>query len=177
MIKTAYQQTPFTGFRTFVKGTSGSVSFESMPFAPHFSEPAPAQKPNRTMTIGMNEMEISERDPVTNLRTTVLYFTVPEEEFACMVRRVTFTNEGTESMELEVIDGLAKLEPYGIPNGNLDMMGRTMEVGGSSVMCCGVMWWERKKNGVMWCGGVCGGSEVMKLRHIFSNPLLSCMCG
>ena len=131
----AYQQTPFTGFRTFVKGTAGATSFQAMPFAPHFSEPTPGQKPNRTMSIAMNEMEINERDPVTHLHTSVLYFTVPEEEFACMVRRVTFTNEGTEDMELQVIDGLAKLEPSGIPNGNLDSMGRTMEVGWAGVHC------------------------------------------
>lgn len=124
----AYQQTPFTGFRTFVKGTSGTLSFESMPFAPHFSEMSPEKKPKRTMSIGMNEMEINEHDPATNLHTKVLYFTVPEEEFACMVRRVTFTNAGPNDMELEVIDGLAKLEPSGIPNGNIDSMGRTMEV-------------------------------------------------
>ena len=124
----AYQQTPFTGFRTFVKGVKESSTFESMPFAPHFSEVCEEKKPKRTMSIGMNEMELSEYNPVTKLRTNILYFTAPHEEFALLIRRVTFTNEGSEDMYLEVLDGLAKIEPSGIPNGNLDSMGRTMEV-------------------------------------------------
>lgn len=132
----AFQQTPFTGFRTFVKGTSGAASFESMPFGPQFTDMSVGTKPSRKMSIGMNEMEISEVDPVTKLKTTVLYFTVPEEEFACMVRKVTFTNLGAKDMELEVIDGLAKLEPSGIPNFNLDSMGRTMEVGVGTMIEC-----------------------------------------
>ena len=42
-------------------------------------------------------------DPATGIKTNVLYFTAPNEEFPAFVRRVTFTNEGTEAVELEVV--------------------------------------------------------------------------
>ena len=36
----------------------------------------------------------------TGIRTNVLYFTSPNEEFPALVRRVTFTNEGKEAIEV-----------------------------------------------------------------------------
>ena len=57
----AYQQTPFTGFRTFVKGfrDKGSRSFMHMPFFPNRFTSSKL-KPARNMMIGMSEMEIEE---------------------------------------------------------------------------------------------------------------------
>ena len=123
----AYQQTPFTGFRTFVKGSRGVETFAHMPFFPN-GFMAKEEKPVRNMMIGMNEMEIEEVSAALGLKTNVLYFTVPEEEFPSLVRRTTFTNlDPTQTLTLDVLDGLGKLEPSGISNGNLDSIGRTME--------------------------------------------------
>jgi hypothetical protein len=58
----------------------------------------------------------------------VLYFTVPNEDFPALVRQTTFKNlNSLVSMRLEVIDGLARLEPSGLGNAVLDSLGRTME--------------------------------------------------
>ena len=124
----AYQQTPFTGFRTFVKGSRiGQNAFAHMPFFPN-GFMTKEEKPIRNMMIGMNEMEIEEVSVALGLRTNVLYFTVPEEEFPSLVRRTTFTNlDPLFTLSLDVLDGLGKLEPSGISNGNLDSIGRTME--------------------------------------------------
>lgn len=124
----AYQQTPFTGFRTFVKGSRiGQTSFAHMPFFPN-GFMAKEEKPTRNMMIGMNEMEIEEVSVALGLKTNVLYFTVPEEEFPSLVRRTTFTNlDPLFTLSLDILDGLGKLEPSGISNGNLDSIGRTME--------------------------------------------------
>ena len=121
----AYQQTAFTGFRTFLKGRIGDTTWHAMPFFPRMDSEYSTQ---RDMSIGMNEMEIKETDTRTNTQTDVLYFTVPEEEFPALVRKVTITNLDTDRpLSLEILDGLTRLEPSGIPNGNLDAMGRTME--------------------------------------------------
>lgn len=123
----AYQQTPFTGFRTIVKGSRGGYTFTHMPFFPN-GFMAKEEKPVRNMMIGMNEMEIEETSKINGLKTNVLYFTVPEEEFPSLVRRTTFTNlDSSLPLVLDVLDGLGKLEPSGISNGNLDSIGRTME--------------------------------------------------
>eukprot|EP00339_Tiarina_fusa_P025335 CAMPEP_0117045698 /NCGR_PEP_ID=MMETSP0472-20121206/31617_1 /TAXON_ID=693140 ORGANISM="Tiarina fusus, Strain LIS" /NCGR_SAMPLE_ID=MMETSP0472 /ASSEMBLY_ACC=CAM_ASM_000603 /LENGTH=1223 /DNA_ID=CAMNT_0004757805 /DNA_START=135 /DNA_END=3806 /DNA_ORIENTATION=+ len=135
----AYQLTPFIGFRTFVRGTrvgasTGlSTSFQVEPFAPAGSrnledENDDPDKPKRIMYVGTNEVEVQEIDGVNGLTTNVKYFTLPEEDFAALVRRTTFANTGTAAVELEILDGLAKIEPSG---GKLDwglkQMGRTLE--------------------------------------------------
>jgi hypothetical protein len=121
----AYQQTPFTGFRTFLKGQRNGKRWEQMPFFPSFEC---RDQVEREMRIGMNELEINERDQDKEIETNILYSTLPEEDFPGLVRQVTVKNMNHEDyLSIEILDGLMKLEPSGIPNGNLDSMGRTME--------------------------------------------------
>lgn len=117
----AYQATPTVAFRTMLKGSRGGEPFTAQPFMPG------AGSPRRDMFIGSNEVEIEELDAATGIQTNVLYFTVPDHDFSALVRRVTLTNRGEGPVELEVVDGLAKLEPYGVTVGQLQSMGRTME--------------------------------------------------
>eukprot|EP01041_Mallomonas_annulata_P010553 gene10553-22012_t len=122
----AYQQTAFTGFRTFVKGQRKSKKFTHMPFFPLGG--SNDEKPTRKMIIGMNEMEIEEVSKSHGLQTNVLYYTVPNEDFPALVRRTTFTNlDKNEELTIEALDGLGRLIPSGLSNGALDGMGRTME--------------------------------------------------
>lgn len=124
----AYQETPFTGFRTFLKGErSGQSCWTHMPFFPAAGS-QDRSKYTRDMIIGMNEMEIEETAPELGLKTNILYFTIPDEDFPAIVRRTTFTNTDTSSkLTLDVLDGLSRLVPSGLSNGALDNMGRTME--------------------------------------------------
>ena len=117
----AYQQTPYTGFRTFVKGLRLGQRFNYMPFFPQDASNPVAE---RNMMIGMNEMEIEEINDSLGLQTNVLYFTIPNEDFPGLVRKTTFKNLDTTSpLQIEVLDGLAKLIPSGLNNGALDAMG------------------------------------------------------
>ena len=115
----AYQLTPFVGFRTFVRGTRGSgESFDAEPFTPDKTRNLAAEKvendkPKRILYVGPNEMEIQEVDAINGLTTNVHYYILPEEDFGALVRRTTFTNSGDSTVTLEVLDGLAKMEPFG----------------------------------------------------------------
>eukprot|EP00980_Cylindrotheca_fusiformis_P015436 scaffold4343_cov144-Cylindrotheca_fusiformis.AAC.14 len=135
----AYQLTPYVGFRTFIRGTrtgataSLSSSFDFEPFSPArtrnlLDDEDDADKPKRILYVGTNEVEIQEIDGVHGLTTNVQYFVLPEEDFASLIRRSTITNSGNGPVELEILDGLAKIEPSG---GKLDWglkeMGRTLE--------------------------------------------------
>lgn len=120
----AYQSTTFVGFRTFIKGTVGSKSFQAAPFA----RTEAVSKPARAMMTGTSEMEIQEVDIVNGLQTNVLYYTVAEEEFPALIRQTTFKNLNADIMKIELLDGLAKLIPAGLGNAVLDSIGRTMEV-------------------------------------------------
>lgn len=81
--------------------------------------------------IGSNELEIEEMCEEHQLKTNVLYFTLPEEDFPALIRQVTFTNTDTDPengpLSLDILDGMARLVPAGLTNGALDGMGRTME--------------------------------------------------
>jgi len=122
----AYQQTPFTVFRTFLKGKRADEEFEYMPFFPRTLKDTDAIE--RNMIIGTNEFEIEEINTDLKLKTNILYYIAPEQDFPAMVRSVTLTNlDPNLSLDLEVLDGLGRLIPNGLGNGNIDNMGRTME--------------------------------------------------
>ena len=129
----AYQLTPFVGFRTFVTASRDGKDFFVEPFAAsaarNLEEPSQnSGKPKRILYVGTNEVEIEEMDGTNHLQTNVQYFVLPEENFAALVRRTTFTNTGDSELTLSALDGLAKLEPYGGPlDGMLKSMGKTLE--------------------------------------------------
>ena len=126
----AYQLTPFIGFRSFVRGSRMMSSFETEPFTPTMSrnlvdENDDADKPKRVLYVGTNEVEIQELDGVHGLTTNVQYFIMPDENFGALVRRATFTNSGDTDLTVDILDGLAKMEPFGGKmDWNLKVMGR-----------------------------------------------------
>ncbi len=157
----AYQLTPFTGFRTFIKAErSDGQCFHHQPFFPDHSGKNPPESLNeqgvystrdtdtvgspssvtggsaienrigrtRDMHIGQNELEIIENDPKLGLKTEILYIPINNENFPGIIRQVKFTNidQNTE-LKMDVLDGLAKLEPSGLSNNGINSMGRTLE--------------------------------------------------
>jgi hypothetical protein len=126
----AYQLTPFVGFRTFVRGSRTLSTFQVEPFTPARSRNLldlddDADKPKRVLFVGTNEVEIQELDGVHGLTTNVQYFVMPEENFGALVRRSTFTNSGDTELTVDILDGLAKMEPSGGKmDGSLKAMGR-----------------------------------------------------
>ncbi len=117
----AYQTTPYTGFRTFLKLAHGAGTVLYEPFAPS------DVGDDARMCIGMNELELETTSAAHNIQTNVLYFTLPGEPFAGLVRQLTLANVGNEPLALEVLDGLARVMPYGVDNRGLKEMGRTIE--------------------------------------------------
>eukprot|EP00957_Ditylum_brightwellii_P212059 15366916-Ditylum_brightwellii.AAC.1 len=85
--------------------------------------------PARFMYVGQNEVQIREIDRIHRIETNVTYFSLPEEDFGALVRRTTITNlDQQQSLELSVLDGLARIEPAGGQlNELLKNMGRTLE--------------------------------------------------
>lgn len=119
----AYQLTPLIGFRTFLKLTQDGQTRTCEPFSPW--DPSP--EPTRVMAIGANELELTETNPAQGLKTRVLYYTLPGEPFAGLVRKVTVQNISKTHLDLELLDGLPAVIPYGVNNGLLKELGRTVE--------------------------------------------------
>ncbi|MBN2388467.1 MAG: hypothetical protein JXB85_15730 [Anaerolineales bacterium] len=118
----AYQATSLLGFRTFLNGQRGHQAWAYEPFSAWTETGV-----RRTMFIGLNELEIQEVHAGLGLQVNVLYFILPQEPFAGLVRRVTIRNLGDGSLACEVLDGLPAVVPYGVDNGTLKHIGRTIE--------------------------------------------------
>ena len=58
------------------------------------------------MSIGASEIELEETSTAHGLQVNVVYFTLPGEPFAGLVRQVTVKNTGAEPLALELLDGL-----------------------------------------------------------------------
>ncbi|MFN2290936.1 MAG: cellobiose phosphorylase [Anaerolineae bacterium] len=117
----AYQTTPYTGFRTFLKLKHDGDELLYEPFAPW------SDGDNLQMRIGMNELELQANNQRHGIQSQVLYFTLPGEPFAGLVRQVTVTNLGIEPLALEILDGMARVMPFGVNNRDLKEIGRTSE--------------------------------------------------
>lgn len=107
---TAYESTPIKGFRTFVR-VDGTY-YE--PFCTY----APGAK--RRMEIEKNVLTISEES--NGLRITVCYIILPGENIGALVRRVTVENLDSAAHEVELLDGMPQIIPYGIQNGQYKEM-------------------------------------------------------
>ena len=118
----AYQVAAQLGFRTFLKGKRGGETWSYEPFGADCAENV-----NRTMTTGLNDLEIEEVNETLGLKVNVLYFLLPNEPFAALVRKVTITNLGKGALKLEMLDGLPVLCPFGIDDQTFKNMGRTIE--------------------------------------------------
>lgn len=107
---TAYENTPVKGFRTFIR-----VDGE-------YYEPFCAYEPEarRRMEIEKNVLTIIEESH--GLRITVCYIILPGENIGALVRRVTVENIDGGAHELEILDGMPQIIPYGIQNGQYKEM-------------------------------------------------------
>lgn len=114
----AYQEVGFKGFRTFIKSEG------------HIAEPFAGctnHKESETMTISPDRLSIQSIDAASGFKTKADYFTLPGENFAALCRKVTITKISEGSAELEVLDGLAELIPYGIGCTEYKMIGNTLK--------------------------------------------------
>ena len=124
----AYQRTAMEGFRTFIKWTSGDQSGYYEPFShPQTLKDSKSFRVSPTMSIAMSELTLTDENPALGLTTEITYFTLPNEPFAALARQVTFTNTSNAPIELEILDGMPALIPYGVDNGGLKHVGRTIE--------------------------------------------------
>lgn len=118
----SYWMTDVFGFRTFVKIIE---NLNSDMYQPFFSTAEAGVK--RSMVIEMNHLTIEEVHPTLGLKTTVQYFTLPDERYAALVRQVCFENISRAGVEFECLDGLPAFVPFGVSDFMLKKMGRTME--------------------------------------------------
>ncbi|EOD00352.1 hypothetical protein [Caldisalinibacter kiritimatiensis] len=115
----AYSNVNVKGFRTFIKIDDDTI------YEPFSNFPS-KQKTTRKMFIKQNELSIEEINEDLGLKTNVIYFTMPFESFAGLVRKVEMTNVGNRDMEIEVLDGMPEIIPFGVENSTYKEVGNLM---------------------------------------------------
>ncbi|MDR0923951.1 MAG: hypothetical protein LBN31_06325 [Hungatella sp.] len=111
----AYQLVRNMGFRTFIK--VGSEVYE----------PFRLDSVKTRMYVGMNELELEEINEERGLKTNVLYYTLPDEAVAGLVRRVTIQNISKQELDLQILDGMPEVIPYGIGLKEMKEIAQTMK--------------------------------------------------
>ena len=111
----AYQNVKRTGFRTFIR--KGKATFE--PFGD--------ERVRHAMCVRKNSLSIQETNKAEHIETKVTYYALPKENVGALVRMLEITNIGSETAELEILDGMPALIPFGVDMDNLKNMGQTVK--------------------------------------------------
>lgn len=101
----AYETTPITGFRTFIKHQD--KVYEAF----HVDSQS-----NHKMTINYSSFTIEEFMEELNIKIKVTYFGLPNESLGGLVRKVELTNLNDSELDIELLDGIAEILPSGIEN-------------------------------------------------------------
>ena len=120
----AYRLTSITGFRTFLKISDGKDQKFYEPFSNSLDS---VYKTHQRMLITAHDLTIEEINITLGIKVTVNYFTMPQEPFAGLVRRVTIENIGRKQLDIQCVDGLPAINPYGLKDWLGKNMGRTVE--------------------------------------------------
>ncbi len=101
---TAYEDTPLKGFRTFIR-VDGEYYEPFCAYAPEIE---------RRMEIEKNVITISEESH--GLKMTVRYIVLPNENIGALVRKVSIEVTDGRDHEIEMLDGMAQIIPFGVQN-------------------------------------------------------------
>ncbi|MNW31218.1 hypothetical protein D3C74_81270 [compost metagenome] len=145
----SYSLVPLHGFRTFVKhrpalldsdpaqasvASASSLDGNSTSSAPRewgyrelFSTMNAPDQEQQRMRISRNRLDLDSEDADTGLQVQVRYYTLPGESYAALVRQVELRNASDAAMELEVLDGMPAVLPFGIENAAYKELGYTLK--------------------------------------------------
>ena len=114
----SYQNVATKGFRTFIKLIDEAEVYEAFRNVD--------ENIKSRMIIAPDSLKIVEENSELGLKTTVNYYILPNEDFGALVREVEIENTGDQQRELEVLDGMPILIPFGIENAALKEVSQTI---------------------------------------------------
>lgn len=117
----AYKMVYTNGFRTFLRLNTGDKKVVIEPFSVTTNKEI-----QRNIMIKNNELKLVEINNELNLNIEVNYFTIPNESFAALGRKIKVTNNSGEKINFEILDGLTAILPYGSENSAYKEIGNTL---------------------------------------------------
>lgn len=115
-----YKNVAANGFRTFIKILGKDTIYEP------FQSARPDAEASRVMRISPNGLTIEETHTGYGLKTVVNYFNLPNDDYAALVRQVEIVNIGKEPVQLELMDGMPEILPYGVENSGFKEIGNLL---------------------------------------------------
>ncbi len=112
-----YRRVALEGFRTFLK-IKGAPSTCYEPFRMDCAK----QEIRNSLSYNNAMIRISEDNSTLGIGCDVEYFTIPNEPFPALARRLTIRNARKEILEIEVLDGLPSIVPFGVNSTMLKVM-------------------------------------------------------
>ena len=113
------------GFRTFIKQSSAKKNIFYEPFHNGFTNLN--YNLNNKMSISPCGLSLEEENLSLGLRIGIEYFNIPNDNYAGLARMVSIKNLSRKAKEMQLVDGLAQIVPYGVSNLFLKKLGRTIE--------------------------------------------------
>lgn len=122
----AYQAAPLSGFRTFLKFKSPNkiACYEPFRETLHYAH---GSGPEQTIEVSSGEFTVRETNRALGIEVSARYFTVPGEGLAALARELTVKNLSGSALDLEVLDGLPSVNPFGMNEFFIKQMSRTIE--------------------------------------------------
>lgn len=120
----AWQRTPLHGFRTFVK-VCGKKEIFYEPFYNGFVNFNFTLQNRMVMTS--YDLRLEEYNRSLGLRINIEYFTIPNDSYSALVRKLTVTNASKQLKKIKLLDGLPQIMPFGLNNWLAKEMSRTIE--------------------------------------------------
>ncbi|BCZ47762.1 hypothetical protein psyc5s11_38290 [Clostridium gelidum] len=117
----AYKMVYSNGFRTFIKVINNEKEFIFEPFSMTTNENI-----KRIIKIKNNELRLVEINSELNFNIEITYFTIPNEEFSALGRKVEVVNTSNKKIQIEILDGLTAILPYGSVNVEYKEMSNTL---------------------------------------------------
>lgn len=121
----AYQLVSGQGFRTFMKFPEGSENTFYEPFQDHYQNKL--MQRTQQMLISPSHLELVEDNKTLDLKFTVEYHSVPEDQYAGLIRTLHIENTGNQDISFEGLDGLPLVIPFGLNNFALKHLRRLTE--------------------------------------------------
>ena len=121
----AWQLVSSQGFRTFIKIRSQKTSVYYEPF--HNGHANLKYHIVNSMRISSSALILEEENYTLGIKTSVKYFNIPSDTYAGLSRTVTVENTGNKLKNIQLIDGLPQIVPFGTNNFFLKKLGRTIE--------------------------------------------------
>ncbi|MFN3550859.1 MAG: cellobiose phosphorylase [Endomicrobiia bacterium] len=117
----AWRLTSLQGFRTFLK-----INNENF-YEPFQNKVLENKDIIQKMYITSHTLKITESNPQLGLEFQVEYFTLPNENFSALMRILIIKNISDKEMQIELLDGLPIIIPYGLNNFMLKNISRLAE--------------------------------------------------